>query len=111
MNEHSFVRDVEVVVNIQDIIPVLVTAMPKTYHHLRLFWLQRHNINVGSIVFREPDDHSASTVYKRRVAEQLQAAGNEIVMAYDDRLDVLDVYNDLNIPNKRVFIHEQELHH
>ena len=93
----------------------MVTAMPQSYNHLRWWWFAQHIISPVrrrmQLIMRPNGDHSPSEELKVRLLKEKfkmdHRDPSEVVLAIDDRNDVLDAYRDeFNFPTMRVVINE-----
>ena len=80
---------------------IIFTARPTTYAAVTQEWLRRKNVRYTFLVMRNKNDHRHSTELKETMLEWLpQICGvplNKIVAAYDDRPDVVRMYQKYNI--------------
>ena len=79
-----------------------LTARSTRYHALTEMWLQDHITHpVEAILMRNPGDHRPSAALKRgqllSLVEHYDVALKDIVLAADDRQDVLDAYADIGV--------------
>lgn len=89
---------------------VIFTARPIMYRALTEEWLKRHGIGHALLMMRDMEDHRPSTELK---FQQLMALFNntdlkagDIVGAYDDRPDVVEMYQKFGIPAEVRFVHD-----
>jgi hypothetical protein len=89
---------------------VIFTARPIMYRALTEEWLRRHGVGYQMLMMRDMEDHSPSTELKRK---QLMALFNntdikagDIVGAFDDRPDVVQMYKEFGIPAAVRSVHE-----
>lgn len=94
---------------------VLLTAMPEEYGGLREDWLARNRVPYSLILYRPPGDHRPSVVVKRErllwLFEDPCWDIRDVVAAYDDRADVVEMFCELGLPGRRVAINEREPRH
>lgn len=80
---------------------IFITARPVLYQKETITWLKNvtgMKVEIDyKLIMRSSHDYSASPVLKSYVARQMAAAGYNIVMAYDDRDDVVSAYQNLGI--------------
>lgn len=82
-----------------------ITARPLSEHKETLAWLEKHTglrqIHDFWLYMRPDGDMSASPELKKKIALELragvEAAGGEVSVAFDDRQDVVDMYNSIGI--------------
>lgn len=86
----------------------ICTARPEAYRAMTAFWLRKHGVFWSKIVMRGNNDPRPSHEVKRTQLLLLLAQGlklEQIVCAYDDRQQVLDVYREYGIPVEHRWIH------
>lgn len=84
-----------------------ITARPELYRHSTEYWLDIKGYEYDYLIMRANDDHFTSPQFKLRAAVNLMAAEREdITMCYDDREDVLNVYQKLGLATTRISINE-----
>lgn len=75
---------------------IVFTARPVLYHAVTEEWLRRKGVPYEFIVMRNNNDHRPSLELKRSMLkwlpEMYDIEFNQIVAAYDDRPDVVDMY-------------------
>lgn len=75
---------------------VIFTARPTTYASITYEWLQRNGVKCRDILMRNRDDHRPSVQLKATqlnwLLELYGVRRDEIVCAYDDRPDVVQMY-------------------
>lgn len=75
---------------------IIMTARPVHYHAQTEEWLLRHGIDPALILMRNTSDHVHSRELKRQQLCSLKPSygilRENIVCAYDDRQDVIDMY-------------------
>lgn len=80
---------------------IVFTARPVLYHAITEEWLLRNNVPVKHLIMRNNDDHRSSVELKRHMLhwlpEHYDVPWQEIVAAYDDRQDVVDMYRKYHI--------------
>ena len=80
----------------------ILTARPVRYRHATMAWLDMNAIHYDELIMRPDGDHGTSVKVKRQMlnwmTESYDVVGSEIVMAYDDRDDVIAMYKSLKIP-------------
>lgn len=89
---------------------VFMTARPEPLRFITERWLLRYfRITMPRLMMRELGNHSRSTILKYRMLRTLQASfapGDAILHAYDDRQDVVDMYNRNLIPASVLKVHD-----
>ncbi len=84
-----------------------VTSRPELYRHQTEHWLDIKGYDYDYLIMRQNDDHFTSPEFKSRAAINLISIDREdITMCYDDREDVLNVYQRLNLATTRISINE-----
>ena len=77
---------------------IVLTTRPKLYKPETNAWCKAKAVRVNSIIMRPDTDFGSSPKVKAWMVERLRTTfGGDIVAAYDDRDDVLDMYRSLNI--------------
>lgn len=90
---------------------VISTSRPEMYRWLTVGWLDYHKIRYAQIFMRPKDDTTSSSAeIKRKALHAIrkQFPKCDIVMAYDDRPDVIEMYRQENIPATHLFINPYE---
>lgn len=85
---------------------VIFTGRPEAYRAVTLEWLHRNNINFKMLFMRANFDHRPNPEVKRRHLKALLLSvwKEDIVCAYDDRLDVVEMYREQGIMAEEVAI-------
>lgn len=84
---------------------VFFTARPESVREQTRSWIAKNFYVYDPLIFMRPnDDHSSSVELKRRMLN-LVLSGNEIVAAYDDRPDIVEMYKSYGIDAKVTNIH------
>ena len=87
---------------------VIFTARPVHYRAMAVEWLRRNDIDIKHLLMRNDDDHCHSKELKMKQLGWLVEYGiclTDIVCAYDDRPDVVQMYTDFGIPAEVRAIH------
>ena len=88
---------------------VLFTARPIFYSAITQEWLERKQINYAALLMRPTDDNSHSVDLKHRqllkMFKLMDAEPSDIICAYDDRKDVVQMYRDYKIKGYQTSIH------
>lgn len=75
---------------------IILTARPTLYRAITEEWLARNRVPYKYLIMRNNDDHQHSAALKRQMFYWLPALYNvawtDIVAAYDDREDVIDMF-------------------
>lgn len=75
---------------------IILTARPVHYAPITMEWLNRQHIKPFALIMRNNDDHVPSVDLKRKQMGWLTHLYNidvkDIVCAYDDRMDVVEMY-------------------
>lgn len=81
---------------------IVFTARPVLYSFITREWLKRNDIRAEHVVMRNNDDRRDSVDLKRHMLhwlpENYGVAWQDIVAAYDDRPDVVEMYRKHHIP-------------
>lgn len=95
--------------DVEDIDVYIFTARPMIYQAITTEWLERKGILYKALFMRPDEDHDKSVDLKKRQLFNLFAnfdvQPSDIIAAYDDREDVVKMYQDHNVAGKRVCIH------
>lgn len=87
---------------------VLLTAMPEEYEPYRREWLTKARVPYEFILYRPRGNFDSAVEVKRAMVRllrvQYQMDFAEVVAAYDDRRDVVEMFCEEGLPGKRVFI-------
>lgn len=93
---------------------IVFTARPESYREITERWLVSQRIYPVLILMREELDHSCSVILKNKqwhIAKNILSIGAEhIECAYDDREDVVQMYNRRSINAKVAFINDKKLY-
>ena len=88
---------------------IIFTARPVLYRAVTEEWLKRHRVPFEYIVMRNNADHQPSLGLKRTMLEWLpkmyDISLDNIVAAYDDRPDVVEMYKSQGLNGIRRQIH------
>lgn len=80
---------------------IILTARPVHYRSITEEWLRRNGVNYEILIMRNDDDHSHSKDLKRKQVGWLRSLYevplDSITCAYDDRLDVVEMYRSIGI--------------
>lgn len=94
---------------------IIFTSRPEAVRIKTEKWLMKWGINYEHLLMRPDDNHEPSTVLKRRMLCEmlpLIAPEYEIQLAIDDRMDILNMYQQEGVRIcRRVFINEPEIQH
>lgn len=89
---------------------VIFTARPILYQATTLEWLKRHGVGHQLLMMRDMDDHSPSVELKEKQLQALFAntdvKATDIVAAFDDRPDVVQMYAKFGIPANVRKVHD-----
>lgn len=89
---------------------VIFTARPIMYRALTEEWLRRHGVGYQLLMMRDMDDHSPSVELKRKQLMALfsntDIRAGDIVGAFDDRPDVVEMYSVFGIPSQVRCVHD-----
>lgn len=88
---------------------LIFTAMPEEYRVLRQLWFNHRRIGYNKIYMRPTGNHEHSVQLKRwmlyRAYEDFGISPKHIAAAYDDRPDVIAMYQEEGINGQLVSIH------
>ena len=92
--------------NLDEFTPVIVTARPEKFRAHTEAWLRQNGFLYVDLYMRDNDDMRSSPELKKSAVAKIQKDYFNCVinMAYDDRQDVLDMYETLGIPTRKVEI-------
>jgi hypothetical protein len=89
---------------------IVMTSRPETYKAMTREWLLRNDVPFAMLFMRPKYDLDPSPVLKKRFVNVLNTLygiqNKSIFAAYDDRQDVVDAYESIGIPARRVAIHD-----
>lgn len=89
---------------------VIFTARPIMYRALTEEWLKRHGVGYQLLMMRDMNDHRPSVELKHNQLMALfnntEVKAGDIVGAYDDRPDVVELYRKFGIPAEVRFVHD-----
>lgn len=89
---------------------IIFTARPETQRDATEEWLRRKNIPWAMLSMRGNGRHYPSAELKFSQLMDLTHLGihpfQDIICAYDDRQDVIDMYHGVGVPAERRFIHD-----
>jgi hypothetical protein len=90
---------------------VIITARPETHFKQTRIWLKRHGIIWAHLCMRDEGDSRDSCTMKKelyqKVTLQIEAFQNEsprFAFAVDDRKDVCEMWQSLEIPTYQITI-------
>lgn len=86
-----------------------LTAMPEEYGGLRERWLQQWHVPYERVLYRPRNNHLSSVELKRGMVRQLRDEGLplwECIAAYDDRPEIVAMYQQEGLPGVHVAIHD-----
>jgi hydroxymethylpyrimidine pyrophosphatase-like HAD family hydrolase len=80
---------------------IITTSRPERYRNETVAWLRKHNIKYSCLLMRRPYDYKTSPEVKaemiRTIVSILNIAKCDIVAAYDDRADVIEMFRNEGI--------------
>jgi hypothetical protein len=89
---------------------VIFTARPIMYQAITQEWLKRHGVGYAMLLMRDMEDHSHSVELKQKqlnaLFENTDVKAADIVAAFDDRPDVVQMYRKFGIPAEIRFVHD-----
>lgn len=89
---------------------IIFTARPLLYRAITEEWLRRWAVHHEVLIMRNNDDHTPSVELKRSMLgwlpEHYGIAFEDIAAAYDDRPDVVAMYNEAGINGKILSVHD-----
>ena len=84
-----------------------ITGRPELYRHSTEKWLDIYGFEYDYLIMRPDDNSMPSPQFKLKAVIDLMAVDREeITMCYDDREDVLNVFQGLNLATTRISINE-----
>lgn len=92
--------------------PIFMTARPETVRRQTERWMAENVLNVGEaplLLMRSELDHSKSVDVKRKQLQELASlsiACEDIVIAFDDRPDIIEMYAVHGISGRTLKIHD-----
>lgn len=89
--------------------PVFFTARPERFRATTEAWIRRHyGIASPEVYMRGDSDHRPSVRLKADMLANLLTFGDcdEVVKAYDDREDIVEMYRGFDIEAERLWIHD-----
>ena len=86
-----------------DLALVLLTARPVRIRDLTLAWLGRHGLRWDLLVMRSARDFSSSPEMKRSAVRDLQAAGFDLRLAFEDDRRNVEMFHAEGVPC--IYIH------
>lgn len=92
--------------NLDEFTPIIITARPEKFRAHTEAWLRQNGFLYVELYMRDNDDMRTSPELKKSAVAKVQKDYLKCViqMAYDDRQDVLDMYESLGIPTTKVEI-------
>lgn len=92
--------------NLDEFSPIIITARPEKFRAHTEKWLKEHGFLYVEMYMRDNDDLRSSPDLKRSAVKKLldEYYDPKILMAYDDRDDVLAMYKTLGINTRKVEI-------
>jgi len=88
---------------------VVFTARPDFYAPITQEWLERNGVDYAAMLMRPTDDHTHSVDLKRRQLRKFFAMmgtkPSDVLCAYDDRKDVVQMYRDHGVKGVLTSIH------
>lgn len=89
---------------------VIFTARPVMYRAITEEWLERNGIAIYALLMRNDNDHRSGPDVKETQLSWLLGAYNvsksQIDMAYDDRPEIVEMYQRNGIKARQVAIHD-----
>lgn len=90
---------------------IIATARPEKFREVTENWLKEWKVNYDFLFMRMDGDHSSAVEVKRQFIQNLDKVHGinrrDIVIAYDDREDICQMYREVGIKSHRVWIHEK----
>lgn len=114
-NYHSLagfdnVKNKSVIQMYEHLTAVIMTARPVVFRALTEEWLKRNNVAHDVLCMRNAMDHRSSVEVKRdmvdAVFEHLQIGPADIVVALDDRPEIIAMYKSLGITARVLKVHD-----
>lgn len=73
---------------------VLMTGRPENYLHRTKYWLNKNGIIPSRIFMRPVGDYTGDVELKRSWLAELRETGYDVVMAFEDRQRVVDMWRE-----------------
>jgi uncharacterized HAD superfamily protein len=90
---------------------VIITARPVEYSDLTEEWLLRNGIEYTHLLMRQKGDFRSSIMVKfDAIVKTNDLRVEDIELAVDDRLDILNMYSQFGIPTRHVQINQRPQH-
>jgi hypothetical protein len=80
------------------LVTVLLTARPVRIRPLTVDWLGRHDLRWDLLVMRPDRDFGPSVEFKRRTARELQEAGLDLRLAFEDDARNVVMFREEGVP-------------
>lgn len=94
---------------------IVLTGRDVTQRAKTMAWLEKHFRVPDVIMMRNVGDHIGAVAMKQRMLEYLEAHEGiqlkNVLRAYDDRQDIVDMYKSHGIPATRLFVHDRAAGH
>jgi hypothetical protein len=92
---------------------VISTARPEAWRTMTQHWLDINRIEINQLYMRADGDHRPATAIKldnlKKILSDYGICAQQVIGAYDDRPDVIQMYRDAGILNAQIkFINQQE---
>jgi hypothetical protein len=90
---------------------IVMTARPSTFRAVTEEWLRRNDVIYDHLIMRNNNDHRTSAELKMAMVKSLGLYGintKDIKCAYDDRTDVVLMYESLGLVAETMWIHIQQ---
>lgn len=78
---------------------LIVTARERTYEQVTADWLQKHGLFYNALYMRDFKDYRKDYTVKSEILEQIYIDGYNPVLAVDDNPNVIQLWNERNIPS------------
>ena len=90
------------------------TSRPQFYHVTTMQWLIQNGLGDSNVMMRPDNFHGKTVQLKQIMLEQMLQHGGvdrkDIVCAYDDRNDIINMYKSLGVRAEQVKIHDINAH-
>lgn len=90
---------------------VVITARPEAHRLETLSWLHKNGLRASVLLMREDGDERSSVDVKKSHLDSFPAYGlskEDVLIAFDDRSEILEMYRSMGIPVCRVAIHKED---
>ena len=97
------------ILNIEGTMQIIMTARPKAYEAVTREWLMRNKIKWAMLFMRPDNNYDDSVVLKKSFLDalvNLHGLSKSRMVAYDDRLPVVEMYKENGVKAELIRIHQ-----